>query len=245
MPSRATSDCRQLPDPLEPLFQRFALDELHDEVRQAGRLVLIHLVNGDEVIVGDGGGRAGLAAEPLPRDLVIRQLRVDHLDRHIASEAGIVGVQDDAHPAAADDPYECRTRRACPSRSGSSDGWRKSSLCSSAGCVSAEPLRNADGGCAPRLRRRQVPCSTRSRKAEYPSCIRAGSQAMSPSPPESASSRCWHAEHAPTCSAMAAARASVSRPRTSRSRSAVGGQYVAVRLLPWRSSQRSRVPVPG
>ena len=65
---------RELADPLQPLFERLAVDELHDEVRQPGRLVLVDLVDGDEVVVRDGGGGAGLAAEPLPGDLVVRQL---------------------------------------------------------------------------------------------------------------------------------------------------------------------------
>ena len=62
---------RELADALQPLFERLAVDELHDEVRQARRLVLIDLVDGDEVVVRDRGGGAGLAAEPLPRDLVV------------------------------------------------------------------------------------------------------------------------------------------------------------------------------
>jgi hypothetical protein len=97
---------RELADPLEALLERLAVDELHDEVRQARTLVLVHLVDRNEVVVRDRGGGAGLAAEPLPRDLVVGELRVDHLHGHVAGQARVVGVQHDAHSPAADDPQD-------------------------------------------------------------------------------------------------------------------------------------------
>ena len=52
--------------------------------RWSGRLVFVDLVDRDEVIVCDRGRGPGLAAEPLARDLVVRQQRVDHLDGDVA-----------------------------------------------------------------------------------------------------------------------------------------------------------------
>ena len=54
-------------------------------------------------------------------------LRVDHLDGHVAVQARVVGVQDDAHAAAADDPQHAEGAELAE-RSGSSVGWRKSRL---------------------------------------------------------------------------------------------------------------------
>ena len=49
----------QRPGPVEPLLQRDAGDVLHDQVGQA--VGLVHGVDGDDVLVADGGGGAGLA----------------------------------------------------------------------------------------------------------------------------------------------------------------------------------------
>ena len=97
---------RELAHALQPLFQRFAHHQLHHEIRQARRVIFIHLINGDEVIVRDRCGSAGLAAEPLPRHVVIRQLRVEHLHRYVSLQVRIVALQHDAHPTAADDALD-------------------------------------------------------------------------------------------------------------------------------------------
>jgi len=57
----------------QPLLQRFAHHQLHHEVRQLGHRVFIDLVDGDEVVVGDGGSGTRFAAEPLAGHLIISQ----------------------------------------------------------------------------------------------------------------------------------------------------------------------------
>jgi hypothetical protein len=82
------------------LFERFAIDQLHHQVRQAGRFILIDLVNGDEVVVSYGGSGASLAAKSLACDFIIRQLWVNHFHSHVASQARIVSVEHHAHTPA-------------------------------------------------------------------------------------------------------------------------------------------------
>jgi len=55
------------------------------------------------VRVGHGGGGLGLAEKPLARRGVGRELRTHDLDGHNAVELEVVGPQDHAHPAVADD----------------------------------------------------------------------------------------------------------------------------------------------
>src|SRR5439155_155958 len=75
---------RQLADPLQALLQRLADHQLHHEVRQVRGGFFIDLVYGDEVIVGDGGGGAGFAAEAAAGDLVVGQFGVEDLDGNVA-----------------------------------------------------------------------------------------------------------------------------------------------------------------
>ena len=91
---------------LQPLFQRFADHELHHEVRQLRNRVFNHLMHGDEVVVRHGGGGPRLAAEPLVGHLVVRELRVEHLDRDIPFQVRIVALKHDAHAAATDDALD-------------------------------------------------------------------------------------------------------------------------------------------
>ena len=54
---------RQRPGAVELLLQREAVDELHDQV--GDRAGVLDGVDGDDVVVGDGGGGPGLADEAL------------------------------------------------------------------------------------------------------------------------------------------------------------------------------------
>jgi hypothetical protein len=87
-------------------------------------IVLIDLVDRDEVVVGDRGRRPRFAAKPLPRHLVVGQLRIDHLDRDVAGQAGIVRVQHHPHSAAADDADDPE-RAECPEPIGLVGGLEK------------------------------------------------------------------------------------------------------------------------
>ena len=80
--------------PLEPRGERFALDQIHDVVMQAGRLA--GLMDGDDVGVAQGGEEPGLAEEPLGGHGG-RHLRPQDLDGHPAVEGGIVGDKYDPH----------------------------------------------------------------------------------------------------------------------------------------------------
>ena len=76
-----------------------ALDEPHREVDVP--VVLTRVVDRHHVRMVEGGGDAGLAAEPLPELRVVGQLRVDDLHGHGAVQRELVGLVDHAHPAAA------------------------------------------------------------------------------------------------------------------------------------------------
>jgi len=99
-PIFATSSGESLPTRRRRCSSDSPTTSLHHEIRQPRDHVLIDLVNGDEVVVGDGGGSAGLAAEALAGHFVVRQLRIEHLDGDIALQARIVALQHDAHAAA-------------------------------------------------------------------------------------------------------------------------------------------------
>ena len=70
----------------EHVIERLALEQLHREVEPAvGRAA--EVVDLDDVLVVDLGDRRRLAPEPLDREVVARQLGVEHLDRDLAAQA--------------------------------------------------------------------------------------------------------------------------------------------------------------
>ena len=73
---------RQLFLPREPLLQRFAGDQLHDHVGQLASPTF-RPDDSDHVFVGDRGGGPCFAAKTLPRDLVVRQFRIQNFDRDV------------------------------------------------------------------------------------------------------------------------------------------------------------------
>ena len=60
-------------------------------------------VDGDDVVVADGGRGPGLAGEPLAGGGAGRQLRGHHLDRHHPVQLLVERPEHDPHPAPADD----------------------------------------------------------------------------------------------------------------------------------------------
>ena len=82
----------------EPLLQRGALHELHDE--EGHSVVLTKRVDLQHVRMAHARHRARLVAEALAH-VVANQVRLNELDRDVPVETLVVGKQDDAHPAAA------------------------------------------------------------------------------------------------------------------------------------------------
>jgi len=52
------------------------MHQLHDEIREAGILILIDLVNGDEVVVSDGAAARASRQNRWRATFVVRQLRI-------------------------------------------------------------------------------------------------------------------------------------------------------------------------
>ena len=100
MPIRTTSSISSGPVRSSRVLQRFAGDVLHDQVGQAVRLV--DAVDGDDVVVADGGGGLRLAGEAPPGDGAAGHGGGQHLDRHQAVQRRIERLEDDAHAALAD-----------------------------------------------------------------------------------------------------------------------------------------------
>jgi hypothetical protein len=90
----------QRPVAVELLLEREAVDVLHHEVRQPLRLR--DGVDGNHVLVDDGGRRLGLASEPLAGGAAGRQLRGQHLDRDDAVQRLVERLEHHRHAAPAD-----------------------------------------------------------------------------------------------------------------------------------------------
>ncbi len=85
----------------DALLQGAAGDVLQDEVGQP--LELGDGVDGDDMVVEDGGGDLGLAQEALACRGEAGQLRGQHLDGHDALQGGVDRLEHHAHAPAADD----------------------------------------------------------------------------------------------------------------------------------------------
>ena len=103
-PIRRISRTVQRPLAVEPRLQRFAGDVLHDQER--GGAVGLDVVNRHDVLVNDGRGRRASRAKSLPGRAAAGQVRGEHLDRHRAVQLGIKALEDDAHAAGADQPFD-------------------------------------------------------------------------------------------------------------------------------------------
>ncbi len=84
---------------LEPALQRLALEQGHGEVGNA--VVLADLIDGDNVIVLDGGGGAGLAEETLAAGRIAGHRAAHDLERDGALQLRVLGREHDAHAAGA------------------------------------------------------------------------------------------------------------------------------------------------
>ena len=100
-PMRRISFSSSGPAAVEPLLQRCAGDVLHHQVGHGAGV--LDGVDGDDVVVADGGGGPGLADEPLAGGGADASQRGQHLDGDDAVQLVVEGPQHDAHAAAADD----------------------------------------------------------------------------------------------------------------------------------------------
>jgi hypothetical protein len=85
---------------VEHVFERAALDQFHRDVRMAA--LVADVEHRHDVRVRQHAGALGLAQEP---DVVFRiaaQLRLQHLDRELPVDVGIVGAEDLGHGAFAE-----------------------------------------------------------------------------------------------------------------------------------------------
>src|SRR5262249_15633633 len=80
--------------------ERLTLEQLHGEERGAVRLT--DLVNGDDVVVRQGGGGTGLAQKAVAVCGAGGQARLHHLQRDGARGQGVLGKEDQAHAALAE-----------------------------------------------------------------------------------------------------------------------------------------------
>ena len=82
---------------LDVAFQAAAAHELHGDVEVP--LVAADGVETDDVRVSDGGGEAGFALEAGHADAVLAVVAVEDLERHMALQGRVLGVEDAAHAA--------------------------------------------------------------------------------------------------------------------------------------------------
>ena len=86
--------------PPDPLAKRLPLEELHRD--EPLPLVRVDVVDGADAGVVEGGGGARLALEALEGLGFPGEALGQELERHRAAEPGVLGLVDDAHPAAAE-----------------------------------------------------------------------------------------------------------------------------------------------
>ena len=91
----------QRPFAAQPRLQRLAQQQPHDEVGDAA--ILADLIDGDDVVVLDGGGSSGLAEKALAVGGPGGDARQHGLDRHGAQQDGVVALKHHAHAAGAED----------------------------------------------------------------------------------------------------------------------------------------------
>jgi hypothetical protein len=101
---------RELPLPPEPVAERFALDERHREPEASGRLAGVE--DRQDVGMLEPRGEPDLSEEALGPERV-RQLGMEHLERHRAVVLEVAGEEDGGHAAAAELALE-RVGRAQP-----------------------------------------------------------------------------------------------------------------------------------
>jgi hypothetical protein len=82
------------------VLERSTRQELHRDV--VGALVLTAVEDAHHVRMVQAGGRLGLAAEALDEFLVLGEAAMEHLDRDLAAQVGVLRAIHVGHPAGAD-----------------------------------------------------------------------------------------------------------------------------------------------
>jgi hypothetical protein len=96
----------------QPRRQGLALQQLEDQIVET-RLEP-NVMNGADVRVVERGNRARFALEALAPGRIDADRRTWHLDGHVPSEAVVAGLEQFAHPAAADGPDDFIGAETCP-----------------------------------------------------------------------------------------------------------------------------------
>ena len=84
----------------DPVLERLPFEPFHHDERPP--LVLADVVDRTDVRMVQRGGRLRLPLEPLERRPARCDLLGEELDRHMAAQAGVLGVVHDAHAPAAE-----------------------------------------------------------------------------------------------------------------------------------------------
>jgi hypothetical protein len=92
------------------LFQGLTRHELHDQVGQVAFGRVLYLVNGHDVLMADRRCCACLAAKSLPGHVVLGQVRIKDLKRHVALQAGIERLQHNAHAPLSEHAHDIEVR---------------------------------------------------------------------------------------------------------------------------------------
>ena len=87
--------------PLEARPERLSLEHLHDQVARA-RFEDAEVADSDDVGMIEATGGDRLPLEPLRGLAVTVEVGVEHLDRHRATDAGVLATIDAPHPAGAE-----------------------------------------------------------------------------------------------------------------------------------------------
>jgi hypothetical protein len=113
---RDVDPCLQIdPAACKALLQRFALQQLHDEIRVTVANIA-DVVKGADVRMLEGGDRAGFALEAVSRLGGLGDIRGQHLDGDVAIEPRVARLVDLAHAARADRGDDLVRSQACTSR---------------------------------------------------------------------------------------------------------------------------------
>ena len=86
------------------LVERDSVEQLHGDIGKAVRLT--DVVDGDDIGVRQRPGCARFAEEAADKADILAKLRLQHLDREDAVDAGVVGAIDVRHRPFADAPLD-------------------------------------------------------------------------------------------------------------------------------------------
>ena len=89
---------------LHKLLQGSTVNKLHHDIVTV--VVLADVMNGDDIGMGEIGGRMRFSLEPAEKALVVRQVLMEHLHCDVASQRQVLRPIDNGHTAAAYAVYD-------------------------------------------------------------------------------------------------------------------------------------------